>query len=146
MVTLRRQAAGFTYVWSLLAVAMTSASLALGVQSTSERALREARIEYAWVVEQYRAAIRSYSSSSLVSGGEPLLAIQQLVRDERGGVVRRHLRQLYPNPLTGRLDWRIQTGPNGEPIDIVPASHSSGHGSRVDHLGGVPGRGVERRQ
>jgi hypothetical protein len=36
--------------------------------------------------------------------------------------VRRHLRQLYPNPVTGRVDWSFRSGPDGEAVGVVSES------------------------
>jgi type II secretory pathway pseudopilin PulG len=121
MVSSRAHSAGFTYVWALIAVAVTSAMLAAGAQLASARAARERQAEYAWVLDQYRMAIRSYSQASSATPSAPLQTVQQLVRDERGGVVRRHIRQLYPNPLTGKVDWQLRLGASGEPIDVAPS-------------------------
>ncbi len=121
MVNTHRHYAGFTYVWALIAVAVTSAALAAGAQLASARAARERQAEYAWVVAQYQLAIRSYSQATIATPSGSLQNLQQLVRDERGGVVRRHIRQLYPNPLTGQVDWQLRLGATGEPIDVAPS-------------------------
>jgi type II secretory pathway pseudopilin PulG len=127
---------GFTYVWALIAVAVTSAVLAAGAELMSNRAARHKQAEYAWVIEQYRIAIRSYSQATASTPDAPLQSLQQLVRDDRAGIVRRHIRQLYPNPLTGKTDWQIRRGSNGEALDVVSAS-GGGLGER-DELGRVP--------
>jgi type II secretory pathway pseudopilin PulG len=119
VVKIRKANAGFTYVWVLLAVALTSALLAAAVQSASQRTMRERQLEHAWILEQYRIAMLSYQQLGTASNPAPLESLERLVRDERGGVVRRHLRQLYPNPMTGQVDWSIQYGPAGEPIGVA---------------------------
>jgi type II secretory pathway pseudopilin PulG len=121
MVTSVRQQGGFTYVWVLIAVAVTAGLLAVAMQSATDRARRERQIEYAWIVEQYRLAVQSYAQYEITTGGAPLQSLRQLVRDERGGVVRRHIRQLYPNPMTGRVDWQLRRGPNGEVVGVAPS-------------------------
>ncbi|MCZ8096722.1 MAG: hypothetical protein O9972_02285 [Burkholderiales bacterium] len=95
---------------------------AVGAQLASDRVARDRDTEYAWVVEQYRLAVRSFMQAGVATGPASLNSLQQLVRDERGGVVRRHLRQPYPNPRTGNVDWIIGTGPTGEPLILDPAS------------------------
>lgn len=122
MVRLPPRQSGFTYVWVLITVALTSALLAVGAQLASDRVARDRDTEYAWVVEQYRLAVRSFMQAGVATGPASLNSLHQLVRDERGGVVRRHLRQPYPNPRTGNVDWIIGTGPTGEPLILDPAS------------------------
>lgn len=112
--------AGFTYVWVLLAIAITSAVLAAAIELESRRAMGQRKAEYEWVIEQYRAAVASYRQAHPSSGVATLHSLEQLIQDDRTWPIRRHLRTIYPNPLTGRTDWVIRTDAAGEPIDVEP--------------------------
>jgi hypothetical protein len=96
---------GFTYVWVLLAVALTSAALASVAEQTSLSAERQRTVHALWIREQYRIAIDSYAAVGDGTGRRGPERLEQLLRDERGGVVRRHLRTLYPDPFTSSPDW-----------------------------------------
>jgi len=73
-------------------------------------------------LQAYRLGTRNTSTMLRVRDGETqVLAGLIQHEDRRGGVVRRHIRQLYPNPLTGQVDWQLRLGATGEPIDVAPS-------------------------
>jgi type II secretory pathway pseudopilin PulG len=104
-----RRARGFTYIGLLLAIAMLGAGLAAAGVFWSTGAQREREAELLFAGAQYRAAIESYASRSralrLAQAHPPRL--EDLVADDRGPVPARHLRRLYPDPITGRADWGL---------------------------------------
>jgi len=108
---------GFTYIGLLIAIALMGVFLAeLGqVWSTVRRRDREA--ELLWVGDQYRRALRSY----YLTGGPERFPrrLEDLLADPRTPTVKRHLRQLYPDPITGRPEWGLdRTG------DFITGIHS----------------------
>jgi type II secretory pathway pseudopilin PulG len=109
---------GFTYVWVLLAVALTSAALASVAEQASLSAERQRTVHALWVREQYRSAIDSYAAVGEGTGRRGPERLEQLLRDERGGVVRRHLRMMYPDPVTGRSDWILVRGEDGSIVVV----------------------------
>jgi hypothetical protein len=109
---------GFTYVWVLLAVALTSAALASVAEQTSLSAERQRTVHALWIREQYRIAIDSYAAVGDGTGRRGPERLEQLLRDERGGVVRRHLRMMYPDPFTGSPDWIPVRGGDGSIVGV----------------------------
>jgi type II secretory pathway pseudopilin PulG len=108
-VALRRQQGGFTYLAILLAVAFLGIGLAAvgAVWATAAQRNREQQLLF--VGEAYRTAIGSYYRQ----GHRYPQELQELIEDERTGVVRRHLRRLYPDPMTGQPDWELIRDPDG---------------------------------
>jgi type II secretory pathway pseudopilin PulG len=116
---------GFTYLVVLVAIALMSFGLVAvsEVWATSLRRERVAQLE--WVGNQYAIAIRSYYEATpgvVVKTYPPTL--EALLKDPRYPFVYRHLRRLYPNPMTGRGDWLVERSPDGGicavGVDAVP--------------------------
>lgn len=100
---------GFAYIGLMFAVAILGITLAtLGVVwSTQIRREREAELLYTG--EQFRAAIGRY----VANGGQFPMALEDLVADSRTPVVRRYLRRIYVDPMTGNADWQLIVAPGG---------------------------------
>lgn len=97
--------------------------LAAGMAGQSLGALlqREREAELLWRGQQYRQAIASYYN---VGGGAPHLypaRLEDLLRDPRFPGVVRHLRRLYPDPMTGK-DWELVRDPAERIIGVRSAS------------------------
>lgn len=112
-------ARGFSYLGLLLAVAMLSAALAgVGVLwSAQARADREE--ELLFVGEEFRRAIAAYRERS--PAGQPARyprTLEDLLEDRRWPTVRRHLRRIYPDPMTGRAEWGLVKGPGDTIIGV----------------------------
>jgi type II secretory pathway pseudopilin PulG len=116
---------GFTYLGLLIAIALLGIGLAAASEVWSLTAKRQ-RIEHLqWVGKQYVQAIGSYYESSPGSVKVFPRAFEDLIEDRRGPLVRRHLRQPYVNPLTGKFDWEV-VGPPGTGIQGVRAPAPAG--------------------
>ncbi|HZF16721.1 MAG TPA: hypothetical protein VE046_12320 [Steroidobacteraceae bacterium] len=102
----RAHAGGFTYLAVLLAVALLGVALAAvgTVWSTEARRDREAQLLFAG--EAYRAAIASYYRQGPIVGQLPG-DLHELLEDTRTLQPTRHLRRLYPDPMTGNADWQL---------------------------------------
>lgn len=105
--------AGFAYLGLMILVAIlalaTSATLTLG--SIAQR--RETEQRLLEVGAAYRQAITSYVNSSPAGRRSYPTSLADLLKDPRYPGVRRHLRRLYPDPITGRNEWRLVAAPGG---------------------------------
>jgi type II secretory pathway pseudopilin PulG len=120
MATGRRER-GFTYLAMLLAVAVVGIGLASAGTLWSTTAQREKEAELLFIGDQFRRAIRLYvrnSTDQSTPGAAYPKALQELLDDRRRGDVKRHLRKLYADPMTGKPDWGLVTtgAPDGERI------------------------------
>jgi type II secretory pathway pseudopilin PulG len=107
-----RDQTGFTYVGLLIAVVffgMGSVGAARLLAST-ERAEREA--ELLFVGHQFRQAIRSYLQAGPKIGQYPA-TLEDLLLDRRYPTIRRHLRRVFVDPITGKADWVLISAPEG---------------------------------
>jgi len=97
---------GFTYLGALFAVVLLGVALAATgeVWHTSSRRDKEQELLYAG--SQLRQAIQSYHQKSPGAPEYPL-RLEDLVRDNRYPFVMRHLRRIYPDPMTGSRDWGL---------------------------------------
>jgi type II secretory pathway pseudopilin PulG len=110
---MKRRASGFTYIGVLFAVALAGVALALTAQvwrTTNQRAKEE---QLLFVGGQFREAIRRYHEQSPGEQREYPKNFEDLLQDRRQPGVRRHLRMLYPDPMTGKFDWGVERSPEG---------------------------------
>lgn len=116
---------GFTYLGVLLSVALMGVILGNVGTLWSVAAKREKEAQLLFVGDQFRQAITSYYESTPTGQAQRLPAsLEDLIEDRRWPTVRRHLRQVYIDPMTGTRQWGIVRGP-GETIAGV-YSHSTG--------------------
>lgn len=101
---------GFTYLTALFMIALIGAGLALLGEMWATAAQREKEAELLYVGHQYRRAIEQYVRSG---GGLYPRNLQDLIKDPRSISPRRHLRKLYPDPITGSTEWKIVKAPDG---------------------------------
>ncbi|MCE3264625.1 MAG: hypothetical protein K0R43_3704 [Pseudoduganella sp.] len=98
---------GFTYVSVVILVMVIglvgAASLRLGVtlqRAAAEQALLDIGMEYSNALASYAAA---------TPDGQPNYpnSFQELLKDPRFPQLRRHLRRVYVDPMTGKAEWGI---------------------------------------
>ncbi|MDH4259671.1 MAG: type II secretion system protein [Gammaproteobacteria bacterium] len=117
-----RRSAGFTYAGILFAIVVLGLLLGLAgtLWSTSERREREARL--LWTGDQYRRAIASYYLKGPPGIRQYPQSLDDLITDQRGSLLQRHLRRLYPDPMTGEADWQLERQADGAIIGVRSAS------------------------
>jgi type II secretory pathway pseudopilin PulG len=100
---------GFTYLGLMIVVAIMGAGLAAYGQIASHAGQREKEAELLFRGDQYRAAIASYYKKEQ----RYPKALAELVEDKRYPMPVRHLRRVYPDPMTGQADWGLVEAPGG---------------------------------
>lgn len=81
-------------------------------------ARREKERELLWVGGQFRTALAGYAAATPVGGNPRPMALTDLLRDDRGGMVRRHLRRLYMDPITASDAWGIVQAEDGTVLAV----------------------------
>lgn len=97
---------GFTYLGVLFLVMLMGMALAGAGQLWSTTSQRARERDLLWVGSQYAQALRSYYRASPGVAQYPA-TLEDLLEDNRFPQTVRHLRKLYPDPLTGDSDWGL---------------------------------------
>ena len=101
-----RGQSGFALMALLLIVAVSGFALASAAQIWSTASRRDKEEELLHIGREIRQAIRSYALSS--PGGQQYpQRLEDLVLDPRFPFVKRHLRRIYADPLTGETQWGL---------------------------------------
>lgn len=103
---------GFTYLMLLWWVAIGGVMLAAAGQSWMNEARRQKDIELVFRAEQITRAMQSYYEATPNGPRVPPTSLKDLLEDRRGPVLRRHLRQVWADPVTGGNNWGlVKNGP-----------------------------------
>ena len=111
---------GFTYLGVLFLIVVMGMALASVGELWSTSARRDRERQLLWVGTQYAQALRSYYRSSPGLAQYPK-ALEDLLQDERFPNPKHHLRQLYPDPVTGG-EWALMRGFDGRITGLTSAS------------------------
>ena len=107
---------GLTYVAVLFIIALHGTVLgAVGrVWHTAQQ--REKERELLFVGDQFRRAIRAYAQSGPGLAGQLPRSLDDLIRDPRLPGIKRHLRKVFVDPMTGSMEWGLVRTPDGAGI------------------------------
>jgi type II secretory pathway pseudopilin PulG len=97
---------GYALIALLLMVAVTGLALAAAAQLWSTVSRRDKEEDLIRIGLEFREAIRSYAASSPGAEQYPP-RLEDLLLDPRFPYVKRHLRRIYADPLTGTADWGL---------------------------------------
>jgi type II secretory pathway pseudopilin PulG len=112
---MRSSNAGFAYVILLISIAVLAMGAASAVTAGAQLARRSSEEHLLYVGGEFEKALLSYARSSGNVGPKQL---SDLLKDARVPGVRRHLRRLYEDPLTGSQDWGLKQDAAGRIIGI----------------------------
>ena len=104
---------GFTYLGVMYIVVLLGLTSAVAsvVWSTVQR--RDNERELIFVGRQFQAAIERYRQADQGPAARYPRKLEELVVDQRSALPRHHLRQLYPDPITGLRQWGLIRLPDG---------------------------------
>jgi type II secretory pathway pseudopilin PulG len=119
---MRNQEGGFTYAIALFAIAILSVVAARALENIATQARREREEALLQVGELYRDAIAAYYAASPGSMKQYPPDLKALLEDTRHTSLRRPLRRLYPDPLTGTTDWGIVAAADGGVMGVYSRS------------------------
>ncbi len=116
---------GFTYLIVLFFVAITAAGLAAVSQMWVTAVERDREADLLFVGNEFRQAIGRYYNAT--PGPVKMFppALEDLLKDPRFPDTRRHLRTLYPDPVTGEKNWQPIISPQGGIMGVASASEQA---------------------
>ncbi len=117
----KRREGGFTYVGLLVIIVITGLMLTMASRVWSTTEQRERETQLLFIGHAYRLAIASY----FAAGHQYPAALEDLVLDQRFPEPKRHLRRLYPDPMTGQVNWSLVMTPDGHGIMGVASTSQS---------------------
>jgi type II secretory pathway pseudopilin PulG len=104
----RRRQGGLVLLALLLTLQLGAIATLAGMEVWATTRQREREQQLLFVGDQYRRAIRSYYMSA--PAGRPRVlpaSLEDLLADDRFPTPVRHLRRLYPDPITGSNEWHL---------------------------------------
>lgn len=115
---------GLTYFGILFAIAIMGTGLALAgvVWHTAQQ--REKESELLYIGDSFRRAIASYYHQSPGQKRFPPQLVD-LVKDPRFPGIKRHLRRLYVDPISGKAEWGTLRGTDGGIIGVRSLSEQT---------------------
>ena len=120
-----RNQQGFTYMLVLFMVAFLGAGLSVvgEVWATAKQHEHEESLLFAG--DAFRHAIANYynGGSGAIKQYPPTL--DDLIKDPRFPDTRRYLRQLYPDPFTGKTEWVLIKAPQGGIMGVASSSEDA---------------------
>lgn len=121
-----RAEGGFVYIALLIFVAVIAISLSAVSEVWSFSAQRDRETELLFIGNQYRRAITLYYTSSPRGVRAFPHSLEELLVDNRTEDNAQHyLRRLYPDPMTGKVDWGTVTLPDGGIVGVYSRSEGT---------------------
>jgi hypothetical protein len=69
-------------------------------------------------LQQYQVSLKSYEAATPIGQAIVPIGLAELLDDKRYVTTRRHIRELYTDPFTGKNDWELVRRPDGRIIGI----------------------------
>lgn len=120
-----RRQRGFTYLGLIILVAILGLVGAAGLKMGSLLQRQAAEQELLDIGAQFVDALQSYAGATPAGQPQHPPTLAALLRDPRFPQVRRHLRKLYVDPITGRAEWGLLYQPGSQGIIGVHSLSSS---------------------
>jgi type II secretory pathway pseudopilin PulG len=111
-----RAQAGFTYVALLIALAIVGMMAATSLQLGALMQRRAAEEALLVAGADFSAALDSYAKATPAGQPTAPASLNELLKDPRYPGVRRHLRKLWFDPLTGTQTWGLVMTPDGNGV------------------------------
>jgi type II secretory pathway pseudopilin PulG len=101
---------GFAYVLLLVLIAVLGLIAGNTVSAGSALARRDAEATLLVIGAEFETALRSYAgvgNARVAPTARGPRSLEELLKDPRSPGIRRHLWQIYADPLTGKPDWGL---------------------------------------
>lgn len=115
---------GFSYIGLLIVMAIIATGTSIAIEAGATLQQRTGEEELLAIGAEFRAALESYAAATPFGQPTTPLELKDLLRDPRHPGVRRHLRRIYADPLTGKSRWGLLRSPDGRIAGIHSLSKS----------------------
>lgn len=119
------QQRGMIYLALLLGIALIGGTSAVGLRMAHTAQIRSAETELLAIGMEFRRALQSYAEATPLGFPVNPASLEELLRDARNPGIQRHLRRIYPDPLTGKSTWGLLRGPDQRIVAIHSLSPTS---------------------
>jgi len=109
MTAMKKTYKGFTYIGLLLFIAISGIGLSVAGISWQYELRSDAEKQLLFVGAEFRNAINSYFTNTPGAAKVYPASLNDLLLDNRMPGIKRHLRQIYLDPMTGKADWGLVT-------------------------------------
>lgn len=113
---------GFTYLGILFAVAIMGAVLGATGLVWKTVSQRDKEAELLAIGHEFRRAIGLYYDNTPGTAKQYPKKLEDMLEDKRYPTVRRYLRKVYVDPLTGKKEWGLVPGPAGTVMGVYSLS------------------------
>ena len=131
-----RHQRGFTYVGLMIMVAILGIASAAALQTGALVQRRAAEEELLAIGMEFRNALISYANATPSGLPRAPASLYDLLRDPRYPGIRRHLRKMYADPITGKEEWGTVIAPDGSGV-IGVYSLSNAKPIKIAHFDSV---------
>lgn len=104
---------GFTFIALLCALVLLSLATQGVVQVVSQQAQREREEALLRTGSAFVQAIGNYYEATPGVVKRWPVTLEELLEDKRLVQIKRHVREIYPDPITQRVDWDLVMAPDG---------------------------------
>jgi type II secretory pathway pseudopilin PulG len=128
----KKRTFGFAYVMLLMAIAVLGLFASATLQIGSQVGRRDAEQALLTIGAEYERALNSYAGVALTTTSQAANAaannargpktLEELLKDPRNPGVKRHLRQIFADPMTGRDEWGLIKDASGYILGIYSKS------------------------
>ena len=116
---------GFAYLTLLVVLAVMALVLSSASVSQSHQSKREKEAQLMFIGEQFYGAIASYYASSQDQTKRYPTKLEQLLVDNRGIKPKHHLRQIFQDPMTQKMDWGLVLNTQKQIIGVFSLSNET---------------------
>ena len=103
----RPASGGFTYLGLIILLAVMGMVAAAGLKMGTLLQRAAAEEELLEIGAQFGEALRSYAAATPQGKPQQPPSLQDLLKDPRFPTIRRHLRKIFVDPVTGKAEWGI---------------------------------------
>lgn len=114
---------GFSYIGLLITVAIIGAISAATLTAGAAMQRGAAEEDLLFIGAQFQDAFKSYYESTPPGATPYPKTLDELLLDRRFASPKRHLRKIFPDPMTGNFDWGLVRGSGGTIMAVY--SHSA---------------------